>query len=152
MTTIAFDGMTLAADRRMGGGYNVPKVFKLRDGRYAAGCGDYDYVLEIIHWLNRGSPRDDVPVLPDKNEDGEPAAEVIVVSAKGVVSWLTWPFLREQKLTETKVAFGSGSDYALGAMAAGATARQALKIAHRYDPDTGMGFDCVRVVKGEKAP
>lgn len=150
MTTFVFDGVTLAADRRLSGGYNVPKVFRLKDGRYAAGCGDYDYVLEIIHWLNRGSPRDELPSLPDKDDEGVAPADVIVVSPKGVVWWMTWPFLREQRLTETKVAFGSGRDYALGAMAAGANARQALKIAHRYDPETGMGFDCVRVVKQEK--
>lgn len=144
MTTLVFDGKTLACDRRMGPGYNVPKIFKLKDGRYASGCGNYDYILEIVYWLNCGAPRDDRPSLPDTN--GDAVADVVVVNKKGLVSWLTWPFLREQRLTETRVAFGSGSEFAMGALAMGATARQALKIAHRFDPHTGLGFDCVRIV------
>lgn len=140
MTTIAFDGTTLAADRKMGNRYNVQKIFKVPDG-YAAGCGNYDYVIEIIEWLANGSDREKMPNLPDGTE-----ADVIIVSPKGRVSWLTWPFLRPQRLSETKVAYGSGSDIALGAMAAGATARQAVAIACRFDQHTGGGIDVVKVV------
>jgi hypothetical protein len=148
VTTIAFDGTTLASDRMMAGAHNVPKIFKLKDGRYAAGCGDYDYITEIVHWLNLGSPRSNMPDLPSKN-DGCAVADVIVADPKGRVVWLTWPFLREQRLAEKQLAWGSGSEFALGAMAAGATARQAVAIASRYDKHTGQGIDAVRVVKAK---
>jgi hypothetical protein len=50
-------------------------------------------------------------------------------------------------MSEKKVAYGSGGDLALGAMAAGATAKQAVAIACRFDPNTGQGIDAVQVVK-----
>ena len=148
MTTIAWDGETLAADRKMGGRYNVQKIFKVPQG-YAAGCGDYDYVVEVVEWLANGADRDKIHHLPDKNEDMEPAAEIILVSPKGKVSWLSWPYLRFVQLSEKKVAYGSGGDIALGAMAAGASARQAVAIACRFDSDTGQGIDAVQVVKSD---
>lgn len=145
MTTIAFDGETLASDRKMGDRYNVQKIFKVPQG-YAAGCGDYDYIVEIVEWLANGSDRENLPDLPDKNDDGDAMAEVIVVTPQGKVSWLSWPFLRSVQLSERKVAYGSGGDIALGAMAAGATAKQAVAIACRYDPNTGQGIDAIQVV------
>lgn len=141
MTTIAFDGTTLAADRKMGGRYNVQKIFKVPQG-YAAGCGDYDYVLEVIQWLRDGSNRDNLPNLPDEDK-----ANIIYITPEGKVAWLTWPYLRPAMMSEKKVAYGSGSEYALGAMAAGATAKQAVAIACRFDPHTGQGIDSVKVVK-----
>lgn len=146
MTTIAFDGETLASDRKMGDRYNVQKIFKVPQG-YAAGCGDYDYIVEIVEWLANGSDRNNLPNLPDKNDDGDAVAEVIVVTPQGKVAWLSWPFLRSVQLSERKVAYGSGGDIALGAMAAGATAKQAVAIACRYDPNTGQGIDAVQIVK-----
>lgn len=146
MTTIAFDGETLAADRKMADRYNVQKIFKVPQG-YAAGCGDYDYVVEIVEWLANGADRNNLPTLKDKNDDDEAAAEVIIVTPKGKVIWLSWPFLRMVRLSEKKVAYGSGGDIALGAMAAGASAKQAVAIACRFDPDTGQGIDAVQVVK-----
>lgn len=146
MTTIAFDGETLAADRKMGDRYNVQKIFKVPGG-YAAGCGDYDFIIEIVNWLAEGSDRDNIPALPEKDNDGDAKAEVIVISNLGKVTWLTWPFLRPVPISEKKVAYGSGGDIALGAMAAGATARQAVAIACRFDPNTGQGIDAVQVVK-----
>lgn len=141
MTTIAFDGKTLAADRQMGGIFNVKKIFKVPQG-WAAGCGDYDNILEIVCWLQEGADRDDMPTLPDKND-----TDVIIIVPSGKVQWLSWPYLRFVELTEERVSFGSGSEFALGAMAAGATAKQAVAIACRYDPHTGQGIDAVRVVK-----
>lgn len=41
-------------------------------------------------------------------------------------------------------AIGSGCDYALGAMEAGATAQEAVRIASRLDNQCGMGVDVVR--------
>jgi hypothetical protein len=145
MTTIAFDGTTLAADRKMGDRYNVQKIFKVPQG-YAAGCGDYDYVIEIVQWLCDGADRNALPQLPDKDR-GRPDADVIVITPQGKVNWLSWPFLRFVPLSEKKVAYGSGSDFALGAMAAGATAKQAVAIACKFDSHTGQGIDSVRVLK-----
>lgn len=149
MTTVAWDGETLAADRKMGDRYNVQKIFPVPTG-FAAGCGDYDSVIEIVQWLRDGEPRDSVPVLQEKDDDGDSCAEVVVVDRKGRIDWLTWPYLRRIRLHERFVAIGSGEEVAIGAMAFGATARQAVAVACRYDPNTGQGIDSVRVVKGSR--
>lgn len=146
MTTIAFDGKTLASDRKMANRYNVQKIFKVPQG-WAAGCGDYDSIVEVVNWLVEGSDRNNLPELDGRNNRGDTPADIIVVSPQGKVQWLTWPYLRGIKLTEKKVAYGSGSDFALGAMAAGATAKQAVEIACRFDPYTGQGIDAVQIVK-----
>lgn len=145
MTTIAWDGITLAADRKMGDRYNVQKIFKVPQG-WAAGCGDYDLVIEVVQWLCDGADRNNLPNLPDKYREAVAPADIIVITPKGKVNWLTWPYMRFQPVTEKKVAFGSGSDFAMGAMAAGATAREAVAIACRYDSNTGQGIDAVKVV------
>lgn len=149
MTTVAFDGTTLAADRMMGDIYNVQKIFRVPEG-YAAGCGDYDYIVEVVQWLRDGASMEDRPALPDKDREGSCAASVIVVKPTGEVEWLTWPFLRRTKITEKFIAFGSGEEYARGAMAMGAGAKRAVEIACRYDRHSGMGVDAVRVVKAKR--
>lgn len=146
MTTIAFDGKTLAADRKMSDRYNVQKIFKVPQG-WAAGCGDYDSIVEVVNWLVEGSDRNNLPDLVGRNHRGESPADIIIINDKGSVLWLTWPFLRCVKLAEKKVAYGSGGEFALGAMAAGATAKQAVEIACRLDPYTGKGVDAIQIVK-----
>lgn len=144
ITTIAFDGETLAADRMMGNRYNVSKIHKIPGG-YAAGAGDFDCIIEVVEWLRAGSNPDQKPDLSNS-----PESDIIVVSSAGKVSWLTWPFLRAVQLAEKQVAYGSGGGIALGAMAAGATAKQAVAIACRFDKYTGQGIDAVQVVKKKK--
>lgn len=44
------------------------------------------------------------------------------------------------------MAWGSGRDYAMGAMARGANAKEAAEIAMRFDNGCGMGIDVVSVL------
>jgi hypothetical protein len=41
---------------------------------------------------------------------------------------------------------GSGADFAIGAMARGASAREAIDIAATYDTNTGLGVDVLELV------
>lgn len=148
MTTIAWDGKTLAADRCCGGWKNVSKIFKLKDGRYAAGCGNsYHALCAVVAWMNAGSKADSRPDIP-----ADDAPDMIVIDKKGVVSWVIWPYVNGVALTEPFFAVGSGSEFALGAMAAGANARRAVEIACRFDASSGQGIDAVRVVKPTITP
>lgn len=145
MTTVAFDGKTLAADRRMGGYMNVGKIFKLPDGSLLAGAGYYDQIVEVATWLTLGRDEAQRPGLPDGRE-----SEFIWITPKGVAHWLTWPWLRPVRINEAFAAAGSGSQFALGAMAAGASAKRAVEIASKYDEATGKGVDVVEIVKPAK--
>jgi len=44
-------------------------------------------------------------------------------------------------VTALFMAWGSGRDYAMGAMAMGASATEAVEIANRFDIDCGLGID-----------
>lgn len=54
------------------------------------------------------------------------------------------------KMGKTKWAIGSGADYALGAMYAGKSAKEAVEIASQLDTGTGLGVDVVTFDKGKK--
>jgi len=143
MTTIAWDGKTLAADRQMGGWINVSKIFKLKDGRYAAGSGEnFDAIRRIVAWVNAGARKDERPEIREQD-----APDLLIVDKKGALNWMTWPYHEGLVITVPFFASGSGCEYALGAMAAGANARRAVEIGCRFDVDSGQGIDAVRVVR-----
>jgi hypothetical protein len=140
LTTAAFDGEWLVADRLMGGRHTVCKIFEIGEARYLTGCGDYCQLIEVAEWLKAGAPPDAKPEV-----DGD--TDFLLIE-KGRPYWLTVPYLRKVRVNERVASVGSGSMYALGAMAAGADARKAVQIATTYDPNTGKGIDAVRI----KAP
>jgi len=61
VTTVAWDGKTLAADRRMAGYMTTCKIFPIPGG-YVAGAGTMDQLVEVAAWLQEGG---DKPRLPD---------------------------------------------------------------------------------------
>ena len=64
------------------------------------------------------------------------SAELIVVSKKGLSVWSTNGTAVE---LSAPMAFGEGREYALGAMAMGATAEEAVQIANEYSLHCGKG-------------
>lgn len=128
MTTIAWDGKTLAADTRNTSG-GMPwvgiKAYRLSDGRLFAGSGSTEDSEAAMHWLENG---DNKPTVKDFSailiENGE-------------------CFRLEDKLVKIPVhapfhACGSGRDYAMAAMHMGKSAREAVEFACLYDVYTGM--------------
>lgn len=142
MTTIAWDGKHLAADRRMGGWMTTGKVFPLKSGGMMSGAGYYDHLVEVAAWLDAGGER------PKLSEDDP--SDIFVVE-DGKAYFLTWPYLRKVEIQEGYYAVGSGSHFALGALAMGADARKAIEIASRFDPDTGHGIDVYPCAKPARA-
>jgi ATP-dependent protease HslVU (ClpYQ) peptidase subunit len=144
VTTIVWRSPFLAADRQVGEIHSCRKIFPLGDGSYLAGAGYYDQCVEVVEWWKAGQKRDALPTFPDDLGEG---SSLLLVKADGSAYWLTWPYLRPVPIAEEFVAVGSGSEYALGALAAGMGAKRAVEIATRFDPQTGKGVDVVRVVK-----
>lgn len=139
MTTVAFDGETLAADRQMSfHSVQVNKIYRLRDGSLAGGCGTMTLVQQLIRWLDGQGPAPDpspekYTVLHISKERGKP---VLRLSVDGKV-----PIILRTK----RFAIGSGSDYAMGAMDVGANAARAIRIASKYDPATGRQVDSMKL-------
>lgn len=135
MTTVAWDGRMLAADRRSSwGGTPVQIDTKIIRARHPSGrvllvgcCGITEECHAIREWLlgNREQPEvTDVRIM-GVDETGH----VWVGSKPGF-----WAPIGRRPW-----AIGSGADYALGAMAAGKSARDAVLIAATLDTSTGDG-------------
>lgn len=148
MTTIAWDGKTMAADRRyVIGGTPLrapePKIRRLtfRGEQAVAGAsGDGTHGDMLIAWLAAGAREDQPPSLSDSEED---RCAVILATPSGV--WVFANSITGVALGQIKWAAGSGADYALGAMAAGASAKRAVGIAISLDINSGCGVDALRL-------
>jgi len=137
VTTIAFDGRHLAADSLVTSDikYQKPfrKVRKFRNGIIAAGAGSLSQLVLFFEWCNLGMPDDEIPV---HDLDAIIIIEGIPYQFNGALVPLD---------IDPPFSLGSGAHIALGAMAAGASARKAVSIAARYDPGTGGSVNWVRL-------
>jgi hypothetical protein len=145
MTTIAWDGRTLAADQQRTNGNTCQRARKLFD------CGDYAFaatgmmseIPAICRWLEAGAPWNDRPEC-----DGDDGGDAGLVVRKSDCAL----FLLQGKKTFSLIelppgsaAAGSGVDFALAAMACGKDARGAVEIAILFDAGSGLGVDSVVV-------
>ena len=133
MTTIAYDGTTLAADRRS-------------TDANAKRCGVCCKVTRMdIPGLGpcRVGAAGEYPSIGAAAGTVEPneGTDLLAVDSRGRAwvklgksTWMRAPRPRT-------CAIGSGRDIAMGAMLAGADAAQAVRIAAKVDPCTGDGVD-----------
>lgn len=133
MTTIAWDGQVLAADKQAesaGLKFRTTKIGRLKDGRLYGFAGEADYCREVVLWLEGGAK----PEQKDKDDWWT----VLVIGEK-IERF-------ERRLVPIEVeekthALGSGRDYAMAAMYLGKSAEEAVLVAHRFDPATGSEVD-----------
>jgi hypothetical protein len=137
MTVIAFDGTTLAADRRCTRGGTVYATLKVhRVGDLLVGLsGGSDFCVAFLEWFKAGRPRD---AFPETQKHDDYACALVIEGGKAFTYDRT-PF--PVPMLEPIVAIGSGREVALGAMTAGATAAEAVLIASRWMDCCGNGID-----------
>lgn len=138
MTTIAWDGRTLAADKRATNSGLVRTVTKLfrANGFMVAVCGDLSHGLEMVEWISRGA---DPATLPAQQRS-ENWSSIVTIDNSGVVRLYEQgaiPFVVEDQ----HFACGSGRDYAMAAMHLGCDAARAVGVATVFQCDTGNGVD-----------
>lgn len=145
MSVIAWDGQYLAVDRRCNTGDTVSTVIKSErideTGEVMAFVGLIAEGLALMDWYKHGANRDEYPAL---QRDADNNAILVVASKDGVKEYgfgTPFPILQIDQC----VAWGRGRDVALGAMAMGATAEQAVHIASRLITTCGNGVDVYRV-------
>lgn len=142
MTVIAWDGKTLAADRQCTSGAVLSehtKLSQVSDGSVLAFWGPIRQWVALIRWYEAGAKPEEWP--KDADDNG-----LIVVTVEGSVTEYEgcgWPIACEQN----KAAWGGGREFALGAMAAGASALQAVQIANQHHAMCGCGTDHCEVLK-----
>lgn len=128
MTTIAWDGKTLAADSLAHGEFKlrVCKLHRLASGEIFGAAGSCQEILAVLAWLHGGG---------DKPLDLE-CFEGLIVAPSGGAEVLGTRLMRNPVL-DPFYALGSGAPFAIAAMACGKTAAEAVRVAIRFDPGSG---------------
>ena len=147
MTTIAWDGKALAADKlasSSSGNLHVTKIRRLSDGRLVGGSGDAVLVFLFMDWLEAGSP------LPRPTWSDEEEKICIIEVMPGGQVYRHEAFGRYPIACPCQASTGTGAAFARGAMAAGKSAAEAVAIANELDCYSGGGVDVL--VLHEDAP
>lgn len=142
MTTIAYRDGILAADSHAtyGGGsahkHTCRKLFrktiienKKKVDVIIATAGDSSPGLVFVDWYGSGKP------IPDTFLHIGGEFLCLVLTPKGLFEFDI--YCRGEEVMDDFYAIGSGAPFALGAMAAGKCAYDAVRIAAKYDPYTG---------------
>lgn len=142
MTTIAWDGKTLAADRQSTYGNVKVESRKIRDcGPFVfALAGEKDNIETIAGWIAQATPAAGRAPLKEGGMHG-----IAVRKEDGAAFSLEGERATMIRVYAGKFAAGSGFEFALAAMTLGKTAVQAVVFASRFDMYSGLGVDSVRI-------
>lgn len=144
MTTIAANKNSIACDLQFTHSSGLKfkgksKILKLStemseslfgaDKAFIGFCGSGDTWGNVVHWLivPEGKPprcRDIEFLALDSNKN--------IYHGTNLSNWMI--------IAEPFFSIGSGMQYAIGALTAGKTPKEAIKVASKHDPMTGMGF------------
>lgn len=133
MTTIATDGCTIAADGMSQHHGTIvrttaQKLHRLPDGSVIGGAGEVTLLNRAIRAIRDGEKGGEHLVGEYSLLRLHPSGRVDLYDGTGTLDPL---------IMDGPSAVGSGMDFALAAMKAGASAQRALRIASELDPHTG---------------
>lgn len=139
MTTICWDGTTLAADKRS----TIGSLYRTTTKIYRVGSSLVGYAgsgaqcSEMLAWARGGFRKNR---FPDMQRDADSSITLLVIRQNGVIqAYEHTPFAIEYE--DKQFAIGSGRDFALAAMHLGKSAEEAVLLAAEFDPGTGNGVD-----------
>jgi len=137
VTIIAWDGKTLAADRRMVNYsviFSTTKIFRV-GGALVGFSGTAAHIGRYLAWMRDGF---DPKTYPE--QDKECTCYSVVIRADGSIESYGdtgYPVL----VSDPFHAAGSGRDFALAAMYLGKGAREAVELTCHFCCDCGSGID-----------
>lgn len=155
MSTIAYRDGVLASDSMLSGDNftwgSVSKISRSERGGIGGAVGRLEETAEFLAWFTKFGADDPERFPPPRGKDGADGIAVTqALTDAGVL--LLWT--GGERLTVVKTSFiaiGSGAKIAMGAMAAGATAEEAVEIAAKYDVYTG-GETMVLRIDADSSP
>jgi ATP-dependent protease HslVU (ClpYQ) peptidase subunit len=142
MSVIAWDGRTMAADKRACLGTLIrttTKICRVGEGAGEALCayaGDAAGGEELLAWFRDGAKPADFPA---SQRDRENWSGLLVVKRTGVFKYEYSPY--PVRFNDKFFAIGSGRDFALATMHLGYDARTAVEVAIALDSGCGNGVD-----------
>lgn len=145
MSVIAWDGKMVAADKQATLGtlrVMTTKIRRIASGEILGWTGDQDSGMIVAKWYEDGADPEKWPVSQKDKDDW---SRLLVFSSKNPPK-----FYERQPVAVTVedkfMAWGCGRDFAIGAMALGSNAIDAVLIASRFDSACGMGVDSFSTV------
>lgn len=138
MSIIAYDGKFIAADKLMSNGdgkSTTQKLFKINNKLFYGFTGAVDSGLLMASWYKNGAKPKEFPEI-QKTDNW---SRLIVFKNSDIFYYEQTPFAIP--CIDKFMAWGSGRDYAIGAMAMGATAVEAVKVAIEHCSSCGIGVD-----------
>ncbi len=127
MTTVAWDGETMAADSAVHDGetivHRMKKIQRMPNGALAGFAGDVEQAMALLEWL-RGGQRGTKP----KSKD----VSVLYVTPQRRVYHYDGG-RKAHPIAEPFFSIGTGADVAFGAMFAGSNAKTAVRAAIKRD-------------------
>jgi hypothetical protein len=138
MTIVVYDGECLAVDRAGSDGtrkWEQHKAWPGEGGEILTGVGPAATIMLMRDWYVKGADPAEFPV----EQRGADWCEFIVAGPDGLVRYEQSHIPIEHG--QYKCAFGIGRDFAYGAMAAGADAKEAAFIACQFSNMCGAGLD-----------
>lgn len=148
MSVVAWDGKTLAADCQAtnhGFKWKSPKIFRLESGEVAAFTGQPDTGLLMLEWYRNGRKREE---WPDSQTNDSWSRLIVAHLDKSVTVFEQFGFMQNFK-DAPYMAWGAGRDFALGALAKGATAEEAVEIANQFSDSCGFGVESYEVFRNQ---
>ena len=135
MTTIAWDGKTLASDTRCNSGNVKFKVTKIRRhrGHLIGYAGPLDLGAEMFAWYTKGADPEQFPADQLNEED---RTDFLVITPKRKILVYQKSAYPLDMTMNRFFAIGSGRDFAIAAMHLGKSAEEAVGIAGLYDTGT----------------
>jgi hypothetical protein len=139
MTCIAWDGTTLASDKRAsssGFPITVTKIFRTAYGLVGL-AGSGPVARALLAWVNDGMDPAKWPACAEESD-----AEIMVITPDGkCTSYGARPY--PLVIEDGYAAVGCGRDFALAAMYLGKSAEEAVEVACALDIHCGNGIDAL---------
>ena len=147
MSVVAWDGKTIAADRQgtVAGMRHLARKICLLPvvNSVVAWTGTLDQGVALSAWFTAGA---DPRSWPEFQKDKEDWTRLIVATPNRIYTYERLPVLQE--IEDSFFAWGSGRDFAMGALAHGADAVTAVEIASAWDAGCGLGVDAFSLQNG----
>lgn len=136
---MAADTLVTGGDTRLGFKSKIVKVGNL----LVSATGTNYLHTGFVSWV-KGGCKGDCPPMAVKS-----VAEDVMCTATGIIIMpdgrcVTFIDIGAQWVSGPHFTFGSGQDYARGALAMGATAEEAVRVAMEFDVSTGGIIESIR--------
>lgn len=143
MTAIAWDGVTLAGDRRVTIGSaivgQVQKIHRAANGDLLGYSGNTMVGTMLVRWYNDGAEPGKFPAEARESEKENSTDLLVITRDRRILYFYEYPVPSHD--LGPHYAIGSGGNEARAAMLCGKTAREAILIASRLDSSVGPDVD-----------